>query len=91
MPNDMERDGGVCILPAIVRANTVQLPVVQALAATSAIEYLLTEPSALTAFLVNVPIDNRPVLVRELRKCYESVSMQTGTAMSPLRIPSWLT
>jgi len=85
MSNDMERD--------MERAFTfsVHLSVVQALAVTSVVEYMLTEPSALTAFLSNVPLDTRPVLVRELRKCYASIATQTRTPMSPLRIPAWLT
>jgi len=71
--------------------DIIQLTPVQALAAASTLEYLLTQPHQLMAFLNGVEMDQRPALVHELHKCYASISTQTRTPMSPLRIPSWLT
>jgi hypothetical protein len=71
--------------------DIIQLTPVQALATASALEYLLTQPQQLLAFLNGVEPDHKPALVHELRKCYVSISTQTRTPMSPLRIPAWLT
>lgn len=69
------------------------VPLLEAIAAGSLAEYILTHPSQLVTFINTLTDDaeQRRIIVNELRKFYYTVSAQSGMPMAPLNIPAWLT
>ena len=76
-----------------MQSNTATVPLLEAIAAGSLAEYMLTHPSQLVTFINTLTGDaeQRRVIVEELRKFYYTVSSQSGMPMAPLNIPAWLT
>lgn len=76
-----------------MQSNTATVPLLEAIAAGSLAEYMLTHPSQLVTFINTLTDDSeqRRVIVEELRKFYYTVSSQSRMPMAPLNIPAWLT
>lgn len=73
--------------------DSATVPLLEAIAAGSLAEYMLTHPSQLVTFINTLTDDaeQRRMIVNELRKFYYTVSAQSGMPMAPLNIPAWLT